>query len=161
MSENEIKERETEAFQDLIGPKNHCHGCGAFNEKGLRIKSYWDGDEAVAVFKPQAHHTAGSPMYVNGGIIASIIDCHGNNLAMAAAYHRAGRRVGSEPKIWCVTAQLSVDYLAPVRIDKEIHLRARVTRQEGRKSWIEVQLTVEGELCCLGELLQVEVMRMD
>ena len=35
------------AFQDQ-GSVHHCHGCGPANEKGLRLKSYWDGDEAVA-----------------------------------------------------------------------------------------------------------------
>jgi len=35
------------AFQDQ-GSVHHCHGCGAANERGLRLKSYWEGDEAVA-----------------------------------------------------------------------------------------------------------------
>ena len=30
-------------FQDsLLG--NNCYGCGAWNKKGLRIKSFWDGN---------------------------------------------------------------------------------------------------------------------
>jgi len=149
------------AFQDLIGPTNHCHGCGAFNEKGLRLKSYWDGEEAVARYRPLPHQTAGSPLYVNGGILASLVDCHGNNLAMAAAYGREGREVGSEPKIWCVTARLAIDYMRAVPIDKELHLRAKVTRQEGRKTWLECLLTVDEEICVRGELLQIEIKRED
>ena len=38
------------AFQDQ-GAVHHCHGCGADNESGLRIKSFWDGDEAVATWR--------------------------------------------------------------------------------------------------------------
>ena len=34
-------------FQDGLHG-NHCYGCGAWNEKGLRIKSFWDGAEADA-----------------------------------------------------------------------------------------------------------------
>ena len=46
------------AFQDQI-PDNHCFGCGPHNANGLRIKSYWDGDEAVSTFTPQPFHMAG------------------------------------------------------------------------------------------------------
>ena len=154
-------EKEKEAFQDLIGPQNHCHGCGCSNEKGLQIKSYWDGDEAVATYKPKPHHCAGSPNYVNGGIIASLLDCHGNNLAMAAAYHRAGRTVGSLPKIWCVTAKLTVDYTAGAPIDQELTIRAKITGQERRKTWVDVKLYAGDLLCAKGELLQIEVNRLD
>jgi hypothetical protein len=39
------------AFQDHY-PEEYrkCYGCGPDNEHGLQIKSYWDGDESVAVF---------------------------------------------------------------------------------------------------------------
>jgi acyl-coenzyme A thioesterase PaaI-like protein len=156
-----IMAKEKEAFQDLIGPENHCHGCGCGNEHGLQIKSYWDGDEAVAIFNPKPHHSAGSPDYVNGGILASLVDCHGNNLAMASAYRREGRQVGSLPKIWCVTARLEVSYKAPVPMGKELHLRAKITKQERRKTWLEIQVSVDGQLCVQGELLQIEVARKD
>ena len=39
------------AFQDLI-PGNGCYGCGPANPHGLRIKSVWEGDEAVCVYRP-------------------------------------------------------------------------------------------------------------
>ena len=150
---------EKQAFQDLIGPENHCHGCGVGNPRGLYLKSYWDGDEAVAVWKPAPHHTAGSAAYVNGGILASLIDCHSNNLAMASSYRRVGRPVGSEPKIWCVTARLNIDYKKPVPIDQEIHLRARVLEHERRKTRVECQLGTETEVCALGEVLLIEIDR--
>ena len=153
--------KEKEAFQDLIGPENHCHGCGCANENGLQIKSYWDGDGAVATYWPKPHQCAGSPHYVNGGILASLIDCHGNNTAMATAYHRAGRKVGSLPKIWCVTAKLDISYKAPVSMGKELLLRSRITKQEGRKTWLEVNDFVEDKLCVQAELLQIEVKRED
>lgn len=152
-------EKEKEAFQDLIGPDNHCHGCGTANPKGLHLKSYWDGDEAIARWKPASHHTAGSPAYVNGGILASLIDCHSNNLAMAASYHRAGRSVDSDPRVWCVTAQISIDYKKPVPIDQEIHLRARILKNEGRKTRVECVLAVNGQVCVKGEVLLVEIHR--
>jgi len=48
------------AFQDQ-GSVHHCHGCGAANEKGLRLKSYWDGEEAVARWRAAPHYCGGSP----------------------------------------------------------------------------------------------------
>ena len=73
------------AFQDYY-PEDvaHCFGCGRLNEHGHHIKSYWDGDETVARFVPRPHHTA-IPEYVYGGLIASLIDCHGTGTAAAAA----------------------------------------------------------------------------
>ena len=55
-------------FQDGLHD-NHCYGCGAWNDQGLRIKSYWDGDEAVCTFQPEAHHAAMPPDVMNGGTI--------------------------------------------------------------------------------------------
>lgn len=150
-------EKEKEAFQDLIGPDNHCHGCGNANPRGLHLKSYWDGDEATAVWKPEIHHTAGSPKNVNGGILASLIDCHSNNLAMASSYHRSGRPVGSDPKVWCVTAQLNIDFKYPVPINREIQLRSRILKIEDRKTWVECQLSVQGVLCVEGKVLLIEI----
>ena len=38
------------ALQDRYAPNNRCFGCGPANEKGLRIKSYVDGDAVVCEF---------------------------------------------------------------------------------------------------------------
>lgn len=150
-------EKETIAFQDLIGLENHCHGCGIGNPNGFYLKSYWDDNDAVATWKPLPHHTAGSLQFVNGGILASLIDCHSNNLAMASSYHREGRKIGSDPKIWCVTAQLKIEYIKPVPIDREINLRATLIKQEGRKTWIKCILSIDGKQCALGEVLLIEL----
>ena len=47
-----------------------CYGCGKANEHGLQLKSYWEGDETVAVVHPRSYHMA-IPGYVYGGLIAS------------------------------------------------------------------------------------------
>jgi hypothetical protein len=62
-------------FQDYYPDElSYCYGCGRLNEQGLKLKSYWDGEETVAVFNPRPYHIA-IPGYVYGGLIASIIDC--------------------------------------------------------------------------------------
>ena len=38
---------DTEYFQPKMAG-NHCFGCGAWNENGLRIMSTWDGEDSVS-----------------------------------------------------------------------------------------------------------------
>jgi len=147
-----------ESFQDQ-GSVKHCHGCGADNEKGLRIKSYWDGDEGLCTWQPQPHHCGGSGDIVNGGIIATLIDCHSLNLAIAHAYRAEGRPIDSSPKISYVTANLNVSYLRPTPIDKSLQLRAKIVKLEGRKALVRCTLSADGQLCATGEVVGVRVAR--
>ncbi|MBI4528673.1 MAG: PaaI family thioesterase [Deltaproteobacteria bacterium] len=147
-------------FQDL-GSVRYCHGCGADNEKGLRIKSAWDGDEAVCTWKAEPHHCGGSREIVNGGIIASLIDCHSLNLAIAHAYRSEGRSIGSAPRIFYVTAKLSVSYIRPTPVDKPLRLRARIMKIEGRKAWLNCTLSAGDQICAVGEVLGIRVERRE
>ena len=149
-----------QSFQDLLGSENHCHGCGPNNQQGLRIKSFWDGDVAVCRYRPLAHQCAGATTIVNGGIIASLIDCHCVGAAMADAYRRANREIGSEPKLWYVTGKLEVSYLKPTPIDQELLLSAKITSVEGRKTKITCELSAKGEVCARGEVLAVAIARV-
>lgn len=74
----------------------HCYGCGRLNESGHQIKSIWDGDETISKFKPKEYHTA-IPGYVYGGLIASLIDCHGTGTAALASYKADGREPDTLP----------------------------------------------------------------
>jgi acyl-coenzyme A thioesterase PaaI-like protein len=144
------------AFQDQ-GSVHHCHGCGADNEKGLQIKSYWEGDEAIATWRAKPHHCGGSRENLNGGIISSLIDCHSLNLAIAQAYRAEGRAIGSAPRIGFVTANLNVSYLKPTPIQEPVQLRARIVKLEGRKAWVHCSLSAAGEVRATGEVLGVRV----
>ncbi len=147
-----------QAFQDQ-GSVDHCHGCGADNEKGLRIKSYWDGDEAIATWHAQPHHCGGRKDIVNGGVIATLIDCHSLNLAIARAYRSEQRPIGSAPRIGYVTGNLNISYLRPTPMGEPLHLRARITKMDGRKVWVNCTLSAGGEICAAGEVLGVRVQR--
>jgi acyl-coenzyme A thioesterase PaaI-like protein len=144
------------AFQDQ-GSVRHCHGCGADNERGLRLKSYWDGEQAVAYWRAEAHHCGGTGQNLNGGIIASLIDCHSLNLAIAQAYRAEGRAIGSAPRIGYVTANLSVSYAKPTPIEVPVELRARIIKRENRKAWVSCTLSAGGEVRATGEVLGVRV----
>jgi acyl-coenzyme A thioesterase PaaI-like protein len=145
------------AFQDTYDENvAHCYGCGRFNDHGLQLKSYWDGDEAVAVYEPRSYHTA-TPGFVYGGLIASLMDCHGTGTAMAAAYRAAGREMGTEPRLRYVTAGLHVDYLRPTPIGTPLEVRATVAEIKGRKVVVTQTLSADGEICARGEVVAVQM----
>ncbi|MCL7454637.1 MAG: PaaI family thioesterase [Anaerolineae bacterium] len=145
------------AFQDYYPDEvAHCYGCGRLNEHGHQIKSYWEGEQAVATYTPKPYHTA-IPGYVYGGLIASLIDCHSTGTAAAAAYRAEGRAMDTEPALRFVTASLHVDYLKPTPIDDPLELRARVKEIKGRKVVVTTELSAQGEVCARGEVVAVQV----
>jgi acyl-coenzyme A thioesterase PaaI-like protein len=145
------------AFQDYYPDDlSHCYGCGRLNEQGLHIKSTWDGDETVAVVVPRPSHTA-IPGYVYGGLIASIIDCHGTGTAAGAAYRAEGRAMDTDPPLRFLTASLHVDYLRPTPLGPPLEARGRVKEVKGRKVVVAVTLSAEGEICARGEVVAVQV----
>jgi acyl-coenzyme A thioesterase PaaI-like protein len=145
------------AFQDHYSDEHSlCYGCGRLNPHGLHIKSYWDGDESVCRFSPGPEHTA-VPGFVYGGLIASVIDCHGTGTAAAAAYRKAGRPMGTGADLRFVTASLHVDYLRPTPIDKPMELRGRVSRTDERKVVVSITLSSDGQVCARGEVVAVQL----
>lgn len=145
------------AFQDYYPDElSHCYGCGRLNEQGLQLKSFWDGEESVATFTPRPYHTA-IPGYVYGGLLASLIDCHGTGTAAAAGYRAAGREIGSEPALRYVTASLKVDYLRPTPLGGPLEVRGRVKEVKGRKVVVEAWIVAGGEICVRGEVVAVQL----
>jgi len=145
------------AFQDYYPDDlSYCYGCGRLNEKGLQLKSFWDGDETVARFEPRPEHMA-IPGYVYGGLIASLIDCHGTGSAAAAAYRQAGREMGTEPAFRFVTASLEVRYLRPTPLGVELEVRGRIEEIKGRKVVISATVSADGEVCAEGRAVAVQM----
>lgn len=145
------------AFQDYYQEEySICYGCGRLNRHGLQIKSYWEGDESVCLFTPLPQHTAMAG-YVYGGIIASVIDCHGTGTATAAAYRAAGRDMGTEPDLRFVTASLHVDYLRPTPIDAPMELRGKVKEIRGRRVIVSITLSSKGQVCAIGEVVTMKI----
>ncbi len=145
------------AFQECYPEDfSHCYGCGTLNPHGLQIKSYWDGDESVAVFQPKLYHTA-FPGYVYGGLIASLIDCHSTATAAAAACRAQGIEMSPEKTMRYVTASLHVDYLKPTPISGPLNLRGRVSEIKGRKVVVETDLSAGGQVCAKGRVVAVRM----
>ncbi len=145
------------AFQDYY-PEYfaHCYGCGSMNEDGHQVKSYWDGDESVCHFQPKPYHTA-IRGYVYGGLLASLVDCHGTGTAAAAGYRTEKRAMDSEPPLRYLTASLHVDYLKPTPLGLLLEIRGKVKEVKGRKIVIEEWIVVNGEITVRGEVVAVQV----
>lgn len=142
-----------DAFQDHYPDElSHCYGCGRLNPDGLQLKSHWDGDETVARFRPRPSHTA-IPGYVYGGLLASLIDCHGTGSAAAAAT----RARPDQAPLRFVTASLHVDYLRPTPIDAELEIRGVIKELKERKVVVAATVSANGLVCAKGEVVAVQM----
>ncbi|HQF43367.1 MAG TPA: PaaI family thioesterase [Ignavibacteriaceae bacterium] len=133
-----------------------CYGCGRLNEYGHQLKSYWDGNETIARFTPKEYHTA-IQGFVYGGLIASLIDCHGTGSAALAAYKNENRDIDSLPAFRFVTASLQVDYLKPTPIGVELVLRGKIVEVKGRKVITEITVSANGEITAKGKVIAVQI----
>ena len=157
MSETGELTNKNKAFQDYYpGNFAQCYGCGRLNPAGYQIKSYWEGDETVARFLPDEHHTS-IPGYVYGGLLASLIDCHGTGTAAAAGYRAEARPMYSEPPLRYLTASLHVDYLKPTPLGTMLEVRGRIKEVKGRKVVVEEWIVAAGEITVRGEVVAVQV----
>jgi len=130
------------SLQDRFAPNNQCFGCGPANAQGLRIKSFVQGDEIVAEFRPAPHHEA-FPGIVNGGILGALLDCHCN---WTAAWHLMKLR-GLDGPPCTVTAEYTVKLKRPTPLERTLHLTARPVQTDGDKVVVEASLS-DGEKVC-------------
>ena len=146
-----------QAIQE-INPEyvSHCFGCGRNNEHGLQIKSYWEGDECVCMWKPKKYHCA-FPGRGCGGIIAAILDCHCLNTAISAAAKAKGLEINpnSLPDTLYVTGTLSVRFLGPAPLNKPWVFRARVKEMGERKITVSCSVFIKEKECASGEIIAV------
>jgi acyl-coenzyme A thioesterase PaaI-like protein len=148
------------AFQDLVAAgssRRYCYGCGADNVHGLNIKSYWDGEEGICRWQPKPYHSSGPKDSLNGGVAATLIDCHSVYTALATAYRLEGREIGEGADIDYATAKLTVTYLRRTPMGKEIELRSKVVKKGNRSMIVETVLSADGEECVKGEVVAVRV----
>lgn len=134
----------------------HCFGCGRLNEEGHQLKTVWEGEETVSRFRPKDFHTA-IPGYVYGGLIASLLDCHGTGGAAAATLRREGREIGDGEAPRFVTASLQVDFLKPTPLGPELEVRGRVVEITDRKVVLEETLSADGIVTARGRVVAVKM----
>ena len=138
--------------QERYAPENHCFGCGPAIPKGLRIRSFEDGDTLRAEWTPEAHHEAFDGM-LNGGIIGALMDCHGN---WAAALHLM-RKKGQATPPCTVTAEFHVKLKRVTPSGGPVRLAARVVDSEGDRATVEAEVEAGGKVTatCRGVFVAV------
>ena len=112
----------------LTGPDKIWVPPLAFNEKGGRstVVIYYLGKDLC-----------GHPGIIHGGLLATILDEGMARCCFSALPNKIG-----------MTANLTMNYRAPLPSDSYVCLRATTTKVEGRKAWVEGRietLTVDGE----------------
>lgn len=148
MSEAAVQDHYPESYAQ-------CYGCGRLNEKGLHVRSHFDGTVSTCHFTPREEHRAIRGI-VYGGLIASIIDCHATGTAAAAATLAAGDTIGPDSIRRFVTAHLGVDFLAPTPAGVELELRATCPEVKARKVVVEVELLADGMPTARARVICVE-----
>jgi acyl-coenzyme A thioesterase PaaI-like protein len=142
-----------ESVQERHAPRNACFGCGPANAKGLRIRSFQQGDELVADWQPEPHHEAFTNM-LSGGICGTLLDCHSN---WAAAVHLM-RKSGLDAPPCTVTADYHVVLKRPTPTSAPVRLVATVVESTADRAVVEASLTAGGKVCatCRGTFVAVK-----
>lgn len=152
-----------EAFQDCYPEElSHCYGCGKNNANGHQIKSFWQNVDkenvlnstTIASYTPSDIYTA-IPGFVYGGMIASLIDCHGTGSAAAIAHLVQNREMGSLPALRFVTGALNVSYLAPTPQGVELELIGRFSEVKEKKVIVDIMLSANSIICAKGQVIAV------
>ncbi len=141
------------SLQEEYAPRSACFGCGPVNEKGLRIRSFVQGNEVIAEWSPEPHHEA-YPGMLNGGIIGSLLDCHSN---WAAAWHLMQRNGLDQPPC-TVTADYAIKLLRPTPTDEPLQLAATVIDSQEDRAVVEAKLIAHDKVCatCRGTFVAVK-----
>lgn len=133
----------TPSLQETLVPHLNCFGCGPANEKGLRIRSYLVDGQTRARFRPWPEHDNGGG-YLNGGIISTLLDCHG-----AAAVIAEARRMSWEAApgaiLPFVTAHLDVSFRRPTPLDEELDLVAELVSATESEATVVSRIVFDGK----------------
>ena len=149
-----LSKESKEIFQDYM-PNNICFGCGKNIKNGLHIKSYWEGEFAESIWSPKSIHQ-GWRGIMNGGIIATIIDCHTMGTSMAYAYKYERRPLGSYPEYKYATGSINIKYIKPTP-NKTVLLRAKILSYSEKKVLISCEVISDGKITAIGEVVAFRV----
>lgn len=138
-----MNDEPSKSLQEKWAPNSTCFGCGPANERGLQIRSFYDqsGEKPVCwadwTAKPQHEAFSG---FLNGGIASSLLDCHCNWAAIAYVVNET-----QTDEVPCtVTANLSVEFLAPTPTKEPIRLLAQLIDASDRRFGVEGQIVADG-----------------
>ena len=121
-------------------PSNKCFGCGGDNAGGMKLTFEQDNVRRRIVGRfVLGERYQGGGGFAHGGIIALLLD-------------EAMGKVCRFREVRAVTAELNVEYLKPVSVDKEIIVEGHEARQEGRNLFLVGEIRNEaGEVLARGQ----------
>jgi len=145
-----LLDAETAAFVDGIRAEYPgCFACGPDNPIGLHLEpAAMDGDEAVATFRPIAHH-GGAGETLHGGLAATVLD-----EIMVWAGILAER-------VLTVSGTMELRFLRPITVTDEVEVRGKVDERRGRRLRCSGSLLVRGEPAVTGKGLYLVVRSFD
>ncbi|MBP2242050.1 acyl-coenzyme A thioesterase PaaI-like protein [Cytobacillus eiseniae] len=151
-----MEEKVVHAVQDFY-PEDFawCYGCGRMNKEGHQFRTGWQGEQTLTIYTPKEEHTA-IPGFVYGGLIASLIDCHGTGSAALALHRKNGHEVGDgvEPPRF-VTASLKVDFVKPTPHGVPLRAVGIVTEIHPKKWKVDAEVFANEKIVAKGEVVAV------
>ena len=118
----------------------------------MRIESHRIDNGLVMEYLPNESHQA-FPGMINGGIIGTLLDCHGNWTAAIALMDNLGL---NEPPC-TVTASYTVSLRRPTPLGEKLIITSQVSEIDGDKVRVELLLEAGGKICASGKGLFVAV----
>jgi uncharacterized protein (TIGR00369 family) len=119
---------------------NHCFGCGAANEAGMKLPFELDLDDrrTRGRFILGANY-AGGAGFAHGGIIAVVLD-------------EAMGKLSKLTEERAVTAEMSIEYKRPVPVDQEIAVEGWQEEEKGRNKFRAAEIRdTQGNLLAHGK----------
>jgi acyl-coenzyme A thioesterase PaaI-like protein len=131
------------SIQESLYPTITCFGCGQANAKGFRLRSYREGELTVAEFTPRPEHDNGFG-FVNGGIIATVLDCHGAAVVLSEAADRDWRAADDAPLPF-ITSGFEVRFLRPTPLGPTLRLVASPVSVSEDEIVVDADLELESK----------------
>ncbi|GLI67750.1 hypothetical protein VaNZ11_012004 [Volvox africanus] len=138
-------EGEELCVQEAYNPESKCFGCGHAHPDGLHLQSRRIPGlglgrlEACISFDPKY---CAFPGIINGGVLTTAMDCHGN---WAAAIALMDKGCLPRPPL-TMTASMQVSFRAPTPPDTQLVMRSRVLAIKENTSGGPLKATVEVEV---------------
>lgn len=131
------------SIQESLYPELTCFGCGHANPDGFHLRSYRDGDVTVAEFTPRPEHDNGFG-FLNGGIISTVLDCHGAAVVMWEASERGWEAAPGAP-VPFITAGFDVRFLRPTPLGPPVRLVGTPVSVDESEIVVGCELEVDGK----------------
>lgn len=121
-------------------PENICFGCGGANARGMLL-TFEQDDAAKRIrgnFRLGAEYQGG-PGFIHGGIIATVLD-------------EVMGKVCRFREVRAVTAELTIEYLKPVLVDKDLVVEGYELEMKGRNLFLAGDIRdASGQLLARGK----------